>query len=300
MTAVHVHEITLEGYRAKAARLPLYLGTAGSHGKEQLHVTLGEGWQDFTTVHVIFHPCAVDVQLPDGGALDVPWEATAKALTMAQGRIVFQGFDDEQLVNSLDVPYIVDAHSPAVGRDEQPYTPGMVEGVLNQMRKDKADIEAAALAAETAKSDAAKSADAAAGSATTAQSAQTSAASSAKTATDKANAAQKSADAAAGSETAAAGSAKAAATSAKKAAGSAQTAGEQASAAQTSAGQAAQSATAAAESAALAGQAAAQGGWMVLDDPDQSGHLWLTMSENMTGVTLRDNGAGRLEVVYGG
>lgn len=61
---------------------------------------------------------------------------------------------------------------------------------------------------------------------------------------------------------------------------------------------AAQSEASAARSAELAQQAAAEKGWMYLDDQNDSGHLWLTVSDNMTDVTLRDNGAGRLEAVY--
>ena len=164
----NIHKIILDGYLAKSAQSPLNLGTAGSHGVEQLQVALGDGWQGLT-VQVIFHPCAVAVLLPESGQLDVPWEATEKPLTMMRGRIVFQGFDGEKLVNSTDLVYQVVSHSPTVGRDEQPYTPGIVEGVLNQMAADKDAILQAAQQTGQAKEAAAASAAEAASSAANAQ-----------------------------------------------------------------------------------------------------------------------------------
>ena len=140
---MNTHTIQLKQYHAKAIPSPLYLGTAGSHGNEQLNVVLGEGWEGLT-VQVIFHPCQVSVQLPENGLLDVPWEATAEALTSLQGRIVFQGFNSNRLVNSTDLNYTVASHSLTTGRDEAHYTPGIVEKVLNQMTKYKEEILTAA------------------------------------------------------------------------------------------------------------------------------------------------------------
>lgn len=156
------HFIELSGYSAHSPEgSSIYLGTAGSHGNEQLQVTLGEGWEGLT-VQVVFHPCKVSLQLPADGLLEVPWEATEHPLLAMTGRIVFQGFDQDRLVNSTDLAYAVDSHSSTVGRDEEPYTPGMVEGVLNQMAADKADILAAAQQAGQAKDAAAASAQEAA------------------------------------------------------------------------------------------------------------------------------------------
>ena len=120
---MNTHSVDLDGYYARSCgNSTIYLGTAGSHGNEQLQVTQGDGWEGLT-VQVVFHPSQVAVQLPANGVLDVPWEATEKPLTMMQGRIVFQGFDQGHLVNSTDLAYTVASHSPAVGRDEKPYTP---------------------------------------------------------------------------------------------------------------------------------------------------------------------------------
>lgn len=166
---MNTHSIDLIRYRAQSrGNSTIYLGTAGSHGNEQLQVTQGKGWKGLT-VQVVFHPCKVAVQLPANGVLDVPWEATAQPLTAMQGRIVFQGFDQDRLVNSTDLAYSVASHSPTLGRDEQPYTPGIVEGVLNQMAADKDAILQAAQQTGQAKEAAAASAAAAASSAANAQ-----------------------------------------------------------------------------------------------------------------------------------
>lgn len=166
---MNTHSIELDGYYARSrGNSTIYLGTAGSHGNEQLQVTQGKGWEGLT-VQVVFHPCKVAVQLPANGVLDVPWEATARPLTALQGRIVFQGFDPDRLVNSTDLAYTVASHSPALGRDEEPYTPGIVECVLNQMDADKAAILQAAQQTGQAKEAAAASAAEAASSAANAQ-----------------------------------------------------------------------------------------------------------------------------------
>lgn len=63
---------------------------------------------------------------------------------------------------------------------------------------------------------------------------------------------------------------------------------------------AAKSAESAAKSAELAQQDLENKGWMYLDDKDNSGTLYLVTSDSLNDdVTLRDNGAGVLEVVYG-
>lgn len=148
---MNTHHIDLADYRAKArGNSVLYLGTAGSHGNEQLQVTLGDGWEGLT-VQVVFHPSKVAVQLPADGLLDIPWEATAEPLTAIQGKIVFQGFDQDRLVNSTDLIYTVSSHSSTVGRAKKAYTPGVVESVLNQVAADREEIVHAAQQADQAK-----------------------------------------------------------------------------------------------------------------------------------------------------
>ena len=223
---VNVHKIELSGYCVKTDERPLILGTAGSYGNEQIHVTLGEGWQGLTVV-VYIQPCDMNILLPKDGLLNIPWEATAKPLNSVQGRFTFQGIEDGRVVNTVDVAYIVVGHSRTEATP-LPDSPETVEQIVAQVKTDADRADAAAGRAE-----------------------------------DAAGRAGNSAAEAAKSEKAAA-----------------------------------QSEASAARSAELAQQAAAEKGWMYLDDQNDSGHLWLTVSDNMTDVTLRDNGAGRLEAVY--
>lgn len=107
--------------------------------------------------------------------------------------------------------------------------------------------------------------------------------------------------------TAAENAAKTAQEQAQAAAGSAEASAESASDAENArqeaidrADAAAKSAESAAKSAELAQQDLENKGWMYLDDQDNSGTLYLVTSDSLNDdVTLRDNGAGVLEVVYG-
>ena len=107
--------------------------------------------------------------------------------------------------------------------------------------------------------------------------------------------------------TAAENAAKTAQEQAQAAAGSAEASAESASSAENArqeavdrADAAAKAAESAAKSAELAQQDLENKGWMYLDDEDNSGTLHLVTSDSLTDdVTLRDNGAGVLEVVYG-
>ena len=107
--------------------------------------------------------------------------------------------------------------------------------------------------------------------------------------------------------TAAENAAKTAQEQAQAAAGSAEASAESAAGAENArqeavdrADAAAKSAESAAKSAELAQQDLENKGWMYLDDQDNSGTLYLVTSDSLNDdVTLRDNGAGVLEVVYG-
>ncbi len=112
-------------------------------------------------------------------------------------------------------------------------------------------------------------------------------------------AAQQAAQGAAGSATDAGTSAGAADQSAKAAAKSAGAAADSESAAGQSAQAASESAAEATRQAGLAAQAAEGKGYMYLEDHDNSGTLSLVIADSITDeITLRDNGAGVLEVVY--
>ena len=163
---MNVHQITLQGYGATGGSCTsvcgaqLYLGTAGSYGNEQIIVTQGEGWQNLT-VKATFQPSGVVAVVPaGGGAIDVPWEATQTPLPYPQGRIVFQGYTDGQLVNSYDVPYVVSATSAGSDGTPDP-TPDEFQQFVQQ-------VQASAEAAANSATEAAGSASAAAGSASAA------------------------------------------------------------------------------------------------------------------------------------
>lgn len=112
-------------------------------------------------------------------------------------------------------------------------------------------------------------------------------------------AAQQAAQDAAGSATDAGTSAGAADRSAKAAAKSAGAAADSESAAGQSAQAAGDSAAEATRQAGLAAQAAEGKGYMYLEDHDNNGTLSLVIADSITDeITLRDNGAGVLEVVY--
>lgn len=112
-------------------------------------------------------------------------------------------------------------------------------------------------------------------------------------------AAQQAAQDAAGSATDAGTSATAADQSAKAAAKSAGAAADSESAAGQAAQAAGDSAAEATRQAGLAAQAAEGKGYMYLEDHGNSGTLSLVIADSITDeITLRDNGAGVLEVVY--
>lgn len=205
---MRVHEIKLTGYQARtAAGAPLNLGTAGSMGNEQLHVTLGEGWEGLAA-RAVFRPCRVSRMVPEDSVVDVPWEATARPLAEGRGRIVFQGLDEYgRIVNSLDVLYIVEGTSSTEDRESE-YTPSAVQQIIQQVAADATEARNAATEAAGSASNAANSANAAAGSASAAASSASAAAGSQESAADSATAAAESASAAAGSASTAADSAK--------------------------------------------------------------------------------------------
>lgn len=114
-----------------------------------------------------------------------------------------------------------------------------------------------------------------------------------------AESAVQSAQSAAGSASAAATSASAADQSAAAAAKSASAVASSATAAGTSAQDASTSAAEATRQAELAAQSAEGKGYLYLEDHDNSGTLSLVIADSITDeITLRDDGAGVLEVVY--
>lgn len=83
-----LHEVQLKGYSVRPGNLSL--GTFGSYGIEQLHVTLDDMWSGLA-VTATFNPPKgepVEIRLPENGLIDVPAEATANEGT---GTIVYCG-----------------------------------------------------------------------------------------------------------------------------------------------------------------------------------------------------------------
>ena len=234
------HEVKLEKYEATTpGGGPLQLGTAESQGNEFLHIKAGEGWEGLA-IKVVFRPCKVSRMVPEDGLVDVPWEATKDPLTASKGRIVFRGLDESgRVMNSLDLPYAVQGHSPTGDRDESKYTPGAVDQIIAETKADAAAADLSAKAAAAAQKAAETSATAAL------QSAKDSAGSALR-ASHAADAAEKSRLAAAGSADAAAGSAQQAADAVQRVKEAGQQATEDVGTAQTNAVQAVQKAQTAA------------------------------------------------------
>lgn len=83
-----LHEVQLKGYSVRPGNLSL--GTFGSYGIEQLHVTLDDTWSGLA-VTATFNPPEgepVERRVPENGLIDVPAEATANEGT---GTIVYCG-----------------------------------------------------------------------------------------------------------------------------------------------------------------------------------------------------------------
>lgn len=162
------HEVKLDRYQASTPGSVLHLGTAESQGNERLHITLSDGWQGLS-VRAVFLPCKVSQMVPEGGIVSVPWEATKEPLTETKGRVVFRGLsEDGRVMNSLDLHYTVEGHSPTRDREENKYTPGAVDQIIAETKADAEAADRSARAAAASASSAAASQGAAAQSAATA------------------------------------------------------------------------------------------------------------------------------------
>lgn len=83
-----LHEVQLKGYSVRPGNLSL--GTFGSYGIEQLHVTFDDMWSGLA-VTATFNPPKgepFEIRVPENGLIDVPAEVTANAGT---GTIVYCG-----------------------------------------------------------------------------------------------------------------------------------------------------------------------------------------------------------------
>lgn len=136
-----VHEITLTSYRAtySGPRGMLSLGTWGSYGREQLHISTDDSWAGLVvTAHFATRAGVTPVLVGKDGLVDVPPEATASP---GMGNIVIDGTADGQRIYSVNVPYIVLDHADVDGA-EPPPTPDKWEQYVAQV-KQYADAAAA-------------------------------------------------------------------------------------------------------------------------------------------------------------
>lgn len=230
-----LHEVQLKGYSVRPGNLSL--GTFGSYGIEQLHVTADDSWDGLDILAVFHAPdgTATKVVVGADGMLAVPPEATAKQAGV--GRIVFVGLAENVQRITVDIGYNIKPHSDIEGDNPGTPTPDVVQQILANSNNAVSIATAAQDAAENARQaaeDAAKKAGEGAGGAAA-----------------SAAAAKKSAEDAAASSESAAGKAEAAESSANAA-------NESAKAAQTAQGSAENAAQTAANAAGVAGQAAGE------------------------------------------
>lgn len=116
------HEIKLNNYRAECDETPLKLGTVDSYGIEQLHVTLGEGW-DGLVVTATFVPRykGTRMGMSEDGMINVPPEATQQHCSLCNpGKIVFVGTGDGVQRITTNLLYYVDNHAKIEGAESQP------------------------------------------------------------------------------------------------------------------------------------------------------------------------------------
>ena len=86
--------------------------------------------------------------LGEDGCIDVPPEATAKATSIATGRIVFSGIDDGVCRISLDVLHYVRDHSETNGKESEGITPSVIDQIIAQTKSHSDVAKSAAISAE--------------------------------------------------------------------------------------------------------------------------------------------------------
>lgn len=113
-----LHEVQLKGYSVRPGNLSL--GTFGSYGIEQLHVTLDDTWSGLAVTATFNQPNGEprEIRLPENGLIDVPAEATANEGT---GTIVYCGVANGVQRITKTQGYNVITRGP-VGRTE-PFKP---------------------------------------------------------------------------------------------------------------------------------------------------------------------------------
>lgn len=120
---MNIQSIKLSGYKAivEGAQY-LRLGTWDSYGIEQLQINAGPEWDGLVIKAVFVTPAgATPVVVPDNGLINVPPEATARALTVGSpGMIVFSGVTAGVQRISCNLFYLVSDHAPIDGTAPEP------------------------------------------------------------------------------------------------------------------------------------------------------------------------------------
>lgn len=259
-----LHEVQLKGYSVRPGNLSL--GTFGSYGIEQLHVTFDDMWSGLA-VTATFNPPKgepFEIRVPENGLIDVPAEVTANAGT---GTIVYCGVANgvQRITKTQGYNVITRGNVGATApfKPSESLATQVLQAALNA-EKNSAEAKSAAasavIAAENSAAAAKISENAAANSATAAKASENAAAASADKAGPYAKAAQAAQEAAENAAAAAAASKSAADTLAAEAARAAKAAEDSKAAANNAANFAGENATAAQQAATTATAAAKDAG----------------------------------------
>ena len=150
-----IHEINLKSYQAvcDSPNNLLDLGTSGSYGIEQLHVTADSAWDGLVLTAVFTNGASTEVPVVSGVA-DVPPEATAYPTHAGRrfGRIVFKGCDAEGAVRLISnaLLYTIADSGEIDGENTIAPTPDQYAQFVAEVTAEADRAEAAANRAESA------------------------------------------------------------------------------------------------------------------------------------------------------
>lgn len=150
-----IHEINLKSYQAvcDSPNNLLDLGTSGSYGIEQLHVTADSAWDGLVLTAVFTNGASTEVPVVSGVA-DVPPEATAYPTHAGRrfGRIVFKGCDADGAVRLISnaLLYTIADSGEIDGENTIAPTPDQYAQFVAEVTAEADRAEAAANRAESA------------------------------------------------------------------------------------------------------------------------------------------------------
>ena len=147
-----LHEVQLKGYSVRPGNLSL--GTFGSYGIEQLHVTLDDTWSGLA-VTATFNPPKGEpreIRLPENGLIDVPAEATANEGT---GTIVYCGVANGVQRITKTQGYSVITRGPVGGTEPFKPSESLATQVLQAALNAEKNSEEAKSVADNLRNDAA-------------------------------------------------------------------------------------------------------------------------------------------------